>query len=151
MIADHSAPKLLFLDRIINAIVEHIVAFTDYFVTPKQITLSEATIFASSMAWLVWFVFGGTFHHEDTPLTRLSWVLIFAATSVTHFTAFFFKRVLARAYVMCFHAFVWGFLCILALQSKSSPPAFPTLFVFTALSTAIAIRLFRESKQVTNG
>jgi hypothetical protein len=148
MIAEHSGPKAFFFERIIEAVVRHIVAFTDYFVTPKQITLSEATVFASSTVWLFWFVLGGGFTPGDTPLTRLSWVLIFAATTVTHFTAFFFKRTLARAYVMCFHAFVWGFLCILALQAHSSPPAFPTLFVFTALSTAIAIRLFRENKQL---
>ena len=143
-------PVFLF-DRIIEAVVRHIVAFTDYFVTPKQITLSEATIFASSTVWLLWFTFGGSFYALDTPLTRLSWTLIFTATTVTHFTAFFFRRVLARAYVMCFHAVVWAFLCILALQAASSPPAFPTLFVLACLSSAIAVRLFRESKQQLDG
>jgi hypothetical protein len=147
MIAEHSEPKLLLFERVIEAVVRHIVAFTDYFVTPKQITLSEATVFATSAVWLFWFVFGGSFYQFDTVLNRLSWVLIFAATTVTHFTAFFFNRMLARAYVMCFHAFVWGFLCILALQAHSSPPAFPTLFVLTCLSSAIAVRLFRESSQ----
>lgn len=134
------------LDKLVDLMIGRIVAFSDYFILEKRVTLSETTVFALSLTWLLWFVFGGTFYETDTPLSRLTWVLVFATTTVTHFTGFFFKTVIARAYVMCFHAFVWGFLCILALQTLSSPPAFPTLFVFTILSSMLAVRLFREGK-----
>jgi hypothetical protein len=131
------------MDGLMNAIIDGIVAFTDYFVIKKHITLSETAMFAFSLSWTLWFIFVGVYVSE-MALSRAVWATMFAASTTVHFFSFFFKDIVYRAFVASAYAVIWCFLTLLSAYTGSIAPAVPTLFVFTFLSVFVAVRLFRE-------
>jgi hypothetical protein len=132
-------------ERFMESLVDGIIAFTDYFIIRKHVTLSETSIFVFSLSWTLWFIFMGVYVSE-MALARSVWVTLFAMTTVAHFISFFFDNILGRAYVVCAYAIIWCFLTFLSLYTGSVAPAVPTLAVFTFLSVFIAVRLFREGQ-----
>jgi hypothetical protein len=130
-------------DRFMESLIDGIIAFTDYFIIKKHVTLSETAIFVFSFTWTLWFIFMGVYVSE-MALSRAVWVTLFAMTTLAHFISFFFENISARAYVACTYAVIWCFLTFLSAYTGSVAPAVPTLAVMTFLSVFIAVRLFRE-------
>lgn len=130
-------------ERLMESLIDGIIAFTDYFIIRKHVTLSETAIFAFSLTWTIWFMFMGVYVSE-MALSRSVWVTLFAMTTLAHFISFFFDNITGRAYVACSYAVIWCFLTFLSAYTGSVAPAVPTLAVFTFLAVFIAVRLFRE-------
>lgn len=126
-----------------EALIDGIIAFTDYFIIKKHVTLSETATFAFSLSWTLWFIFRGVYMSE-LALSRSVWITLFAMTTLAHFISFLFDNIIGRAYVACSYAVIWCFLTFLSAYSGLVAPAVPTLAVFTFLSVFIAVRLFRE-------
>lgn len=126
-----------------ESLIDGIIAFTDYFILRKRVTLSETTVFIFSLSWTLWFIFMGVYVSE-MALTRSVWVTLFSMTTTAHFLSFFFENIIGRAYVACAYAVIWCFLTFLSAYTGSIAPAVPTLAVMTFLSVFIAVRLFRE-------
>lgn len=130
-------------ERFMDSLIDGIIAFTDYFIVKKRVTLSETAIFMFSLTWTMWFLFRGVYVSE-MALARSVWITLFAMTTTAHFFSFFFDNIIGRAYVACSYAVIWCFLTFLSAYTGSVAPAVPTLAVFTFLSVFIAVRLFRE-------
>lgn len=136
--------------RLIENLLDTIVAFSDYFVIRKRVTLSETTLFFFSFSWAVWFLAEGVYVAE-MALARSAWVTIFLMMTVAHFCTFLFDGIKARAYVVSLEATVFCFLALLTAYTGSITPAFPTLAVLTFLSVFIAVRLFRGATTTWDG
>lgn len=132
-------------ERLMDTVINGIVAFSDYFVLQKKVTLSETTMFMFSFSWLVWFIFSA--HVSEQALAQSVWITLFTMTTLAHLISFFCGSIIARAYVACAYAVVWCFLTLLSAYTSSVAPAVPTLAVFTFAAVFIAVRLFREQQQ----
>jgi hypothetical protein len=132
-------------ERLMESLIDGIIAFTDFFVIKQRITLSETGVFAFSLSWTLWFIFVGVYVSE-AALTRSVWVTLFTATTVVHLLSFFLGSVITRAYIVSAYAGIWFFLTVLSAYTGSVAPAAPTLAVLTLWSIFIAVRLFREGQ-----
>lgn len=132
-------------ERVVDSLIDGILAFTDYFVTQKRVTLSETALFLFTFSWSVWFLFKGVYVSE-MALGRSAWTAIFLMSAVAHFLAFLMEGTLCRAIVVSLYALIFCFLTLLSYYTGSTAPAAPTLAVETFLSVFIAVRLFREVK-----
>jgi hypothetical protein len=129
----------------IDAIIERIVAISDYFIFKKRISLSEAALFAFASFRTVWFlIFGVNQASWDYVFSDAVWITVFATLSLAHLASFFLRTVFFRGAVVFLYAWVWCFLAIIAGLNGTTAPAIPTLSVLTLLSIFIAVRLFRE-------
>lgn len=133
-------------ERVVDSVIDGILAFTDYFVLRKRVTLSETTLFLFCLSWAIWFLFEGVYV-ADMALARSVWVTIFLMMSIAHLLAFVSDGIKARAWVVSLEATVLCFLALLTLYTGSIAPAVPTLAVMTFLGVFIAVRLFRGSTQ----
>jgi hypothetical protein len=132
-------------ERLLESLIDGIVAFREYFVIGKKMSLSETTMFLFSLSWMIWFVVVQG-HVSDVVLARSVWMTLFILTTAAHFISFLFHDIIVRAYVSAVNAVIWLCLTVLSYSAGSVAPAVPTLAVFTFLSVMIAVRLFRERR-----
>jgi hypothetical protein len=133
------------LKRILDEIIERIVAISDYFIFKKHISLSEGALFAFAAFRTIWFlIFGVNQASFDYLFSDAIWITVFAGLSLAHLASFFLRAVFCRGVVVFLYAWVWCFLTIIAGLNGTTAPAIPTLSVLTLLSIFIAVRLFRE-------
>lgn len=132
------------MDRLVEALIDGIISFTDYFIIQKHVTLSEGVLFALSFVRAVWFTaFGVNLGPMPGPLTHEAWTPVFWLLSVFHVIAFF-RSTTYRIVAMGLYGFTWCFLAILVALSTFSSPAFPTFMTFAVLSVFIAFRFARD-------
>lgn len=133
------------VDRLIESLINGIEAFTEYFIIPKRLTLSETAMFLCSFSWLTYFL-AVDVQIPEMVMDRTAWILLFALVSGAHLVSFLFHDFIVRAYVMGASAAIWLFLAILSVYYGALAPAVPTLAVFTFLSVMLTVRLFRERR-----
>lgn len=139
-----------FFSKILELVIDRILAFTDYFLVERRVTLSETTLFLFAVSWTVWFIFKNV-AGLDAVLGKALLVSALGFMSTAHFFSFFFKDLLGRAIVACGYAFLYSFLMFVGIHAGDGAPSTPTLFVFMTLSVFIAVRLFRERQEETTG
>jgi hypothetical protein len=128
-----------------EAIIDGILAFTDYFVVRKHITLSEATLFALAATRAFWFtLFGVNIGPSPGPLAHEAWTPFFWLLTLAHFATFFMSDLIYRIGVLCAYAVIWCFLAMLVAVTTYTSPALPTFMTFSFLSVFIAVRLIRD-------
>lgn len=133
------------LERLIESLINGIEAFTEHFIIPKRLTLSETAMFLCSFSWLIYFLVVNI-QISEMVMERPAWIVLFAMVSGAHVVSFLFHDFIVRAYVMGASAAIWLFLTILSAYYGALTPAVPTLAVFTFLSVMLTVRLFRERR-----
>jgi len=140
---DNAYKTMRYVERIFNAMLDRIILFTDYYILKKKITLSESFIFAFSMVWALWLAIFEAESTYNRIWTSLTWSIIFAVISISHFVSFFFTPKL-RGFAVSLHAFIWCMLAMLAIYSGTTSLAFPSLAMLSMLSVFVAVRLLKE-------
>ncbi len=128
-----------------EAVIDCVLAFTDYFVVRKHIKLSEAALFSLMFLRSVWFsVFGVNIGPTAAPLSHEAWLPIFWLLTIAHLVSFFVRDLIWRIAVLVAYAAVWCFLAVLVLLSAHTSPALPTFGVFALISVFLAVRLIKD-------
>lgn len=135
------------VETLFEAVIDGIIAFTDYFIIRRHITLSEGILFALLTVRAVWFtIFGIDMGSITTPglLTHEAWTPLFWLLVIFHFIGFFQTNLLYRIIVVGLYAILWCFLGLLVAFSQYTSPALPTFMTFSLLSVFITVRLIRD-------
>lgn len=134
------------LEKILDVILERIIAFSDYFIVAKHITLSETTLFAFVFSRGVWGTIFGIHMVADNPmLSSQGWTLVFLVLGIAHFISFFLSGFRIRIITLCAYGFVWCFLALLVAMTSYSM-AIPTFLILAFLSAFLVVRLIKESR-----
>lgn len=143
-----SLQELGVINRMVEFIIDRIVAFTDYFVVTKHVTLSETALFCLSLLLSAWIgVFGlGTTSLEVVGSAGV-WFGVFFFLSLFHFATFLAESRLWRTVAVCLHAMVWCFVAVLSILDGARSASLPGLIVLVFTSTFIAVRLYRDKMQ----
>lgn len=133
--------------RGIDALIDYVISFTDYFIVKQHITLGEATLFCIAITRTIWIsIFGVNNDSYGMIGGPGTWFLIYFTLTVTHIAAFITKSVIIRFHVCCGHAFIWCFLFIIMIMTGSLSIGIPTLAVLTCFCMFIAVRLYRDRR-----
>jgi hypothetical protein len=134
-------------NRGLDALIDIVISFTDYFIVEQHVTLSEASLFAIAVTRTIWIiVFGVNSENYEMLWGYETWFFIYLALTLAHVAAFFTRRVFLRFLVCCGHALIWSFLSITMLMTGSRSISIPMLAVLMGLSVFIAVRLYRDKR-----
>lgn len=134
-------------NRGVDALIDIVISFTDYFIVEQHVTLSEAALFAIAITRAIWIpIFGVNNTNYELLGGETIWFFIYLTLTISHMAAFFTRRVFIRFMVCCFHSFIWLFLSLIMLMSGSRSVAVPMLMVLMGLSVFIAVRLYRDKR-----
>lgn len=136
------------LEALVDALIDLIVRFNDYSIL-RHITLAEATLFLLAALRAIWFIlFGVENANYDYVLSDRIWTVLFSSSALLHFVGFFFKHLKIRIWSIYLYSFMWSFLMVLAVYSRTTAPDPPALAVLTGLSLIVIVRLKREKVDV---
>lgn len=145
-------PKVLqfFFSRLIDAIVERILAFEDYFCRFNALRLSELYLFAQSASWFIWFLIfkvEGSSPVFQYMVSETFWTALFGTLSATHLAGVFFGGERWRSRVVTAYALVWFLWSAIASYAEAAPTGTPTMFNLSVLSIAVAIHLSLKTER----
>lgn len=134
------------LETLLDVLIEKIIDVGDFFVY-KHITWTEFFLYLYSILRASWFVaFGVENANYSYYFGDGVWTTVFVVMTTMHSIGFFMKSMCLRisAGYMC--AIVWGILTILAILSRTTAPAVPSLLPLVVLSIVVVVRLSHEHK-----
>lgn len=129
------------INKVLDFILDRILAFTDYFIVAKYVSLSEGALLAFAYLRSLWYVIFGYHSDFNSFLPGYAWTTIFVVLSVFHTATFFAINTRYRRWALIGHAHVYCVLGALAVFDRISTPEIPGYIVLTFLSLFLYIRL----------
>lgn len=140
------------LNLLFEVTIDGIIAFTDFFIIRKRITLSEGILFMAGAARGFWpLVFGVAPLATIEVLTSTVVIAFFVATTALHLFSFFLTNLLFRIGAIGIASVLWCVLGVLAANSSSiASLAVPTFLIFSGAAAFIVVRLIKDH-QISQG
>ena len=136
------------VEYLLDVLTDAVVNVSD-FLAYKHIKLSEGILFGLAFCRAIWFLFFGVENaNYGYFFPDWVWIIVFVTAAGIHSVGFFGKTCALRIVAAYFYTGIWGFLTVLAVLSKTSAPAVPTLGVLALISFLMIIRLSRENSKL---
>lgn len=135
-----------YLDMLFDLIIDRIIAFTDYFIIAKKVTLSETIIFSLIVTRAFWLALVDVVQPYETIFSNQVWLYIYSIAAILHFVAYFLTTKF-RGIAVCIHSFILCFLLSVAVYGQVRSFAIPSLSVLVISGIFIAVRLLRSNGQ----
>lgn len=135
---------------VLEVIIDGIIAFTDYFIVRKHITLSEGILFGIGAARGFWpLIFGPSPLAGIGVLTSAPVAIGFAILTVLHAASFFVADLRFRIGAIGAASAVWLIQAVLVGEQAFASLAVPIFIVYSGAGAFIVVRLIKDKQAQT--